>query len=1084
MNTIISKLRTTPILSFKNIQIFNMSHYKRQRRPPPPPGLRGKEIGLYYRSLRIQKNENQKRNFINLTVPPAVLSSINRNLQSIENIAQKLSIQIPPLRKIEFTNVELNSSEIGPNETSYSNDECTEFEEKRIKLELCNEIISNNKTNPKTADSLASIKERLKNRTQYLSASSSKCEEFTIKSNFNITPITASSVNVISEDNQNKFVSLPLQGAGDYKYGYEDIITGTFAEKLEECLSNGIQINFNNKEINDLNLSLYEDYIDMISRQKYKKFMEFREKLPTYKKSTEILNTIYNNQIVLISGETGCGKSTQVPQILLDDAILNNRGANVKILVTQPRRIAASSLATRVSEERGEVIGQSVGYAIRLEKVDCRPRGSIVFCTTGILVAELEVNQGLTEYSHVILDEVHERDTHIDLSMCMLKKVLQRRKDLKLILMSATVDSEKLTSYFDNCPMLHIEGLAYPVQDIYLEDILAMTKYKLPDENSNNKKYKNVKPWHKHIIRKREAREMEKDIQYKARIGPWLESIKDKLDKEVYKTLQDSRIEELNIELIFELMLHICRAEPGAILVFLPGISDITKLLQMMVDSIYFPSHRYEIYPLHSKLPSLEQNKIFQKPPDNIRKIIIATNIAETSITIDDIVYVIDCGRIKYSGLNVEQNISTLKTEWISKANLKQRRGRAGRCQPGICYHLVTSFQAEQFEERLLPEMQRNDLLEPVLAIKKLRLGKALEAMNILPAVPAEITIESAVRRLQQCGALDGDERLTPLGWHMARLPVPPCAGKLLLLGALFGCLDRAASVAAVWGFKDPFQLVIGKEREVDLSKLQFAVGEPSDHVTISQAIIQWEACSNQRKRSFAYENFLSMNTLQLLSEMKMQFGDNLRQMGFLSSGDIKSQWENRNANNLSLFKAIIAASLYPNIGTVKWHMKGRNTTLRRNAFKIKTPEEDGAISLHPSSVLSKHNHPSACITPGANWLVYWMKQRSTDLFLFEVTFVYTLPLLFFGELNIAPAENPDDCSISIKTINVTCNRETTALLFRMRALLDQVLASKITKSKNSAANHSEFEEQVLEAVVKLITAEDERAEYLDDDDD
>uniref|UniRef100_S4PXP2 RNA helicase n=5 Tax=Pararge aegeria TaxID=116150 RepID=S4PXP2_9NEOP len=735
----------------------------------------------------------------------------------------------------------------------------------------------------------------------------------------------------------------------------------------------------------------------------------------------------------------------------------------------------------RVSKERNENLGNSVGYAVRLEKVEERPRASIQYCTTGILLANLEMDQSLSDYSHIILDEVHERDVHVDLSMCMLKQVLKKRTDLKLILMSATIDADSLSQYFDDCPLLHIEGLAYPVQDIYLEQILEMTKFKLPLE-----KPRNVPKW-KRYANKGVPDEMEKSIKYRAEISPWLESKKSELSNEVYKTLQDCRIESLHLGLIMELLIHICEKEPpGAILVFLPGMGDIKKLKSIMEDSQQFPPSRFEIYPLHSKLATLEQHKIFARPPEHIRKIIIATNIAETSITIDDVVYVVDCGKIKINGLNIETNISTLSTEWMSQANLRQRRGRAGRCQPGVCYHLLTSYRAEAIPERLLPELQRSNLLEPVLMIKRLRLGLAAEALKMVPSPPAQATISRAVQHLQSCGALDETETLTPLGWHLARLPVHPAAGKLLLLGALFGCLDRAASVAAVWGFKDPFQLVLGKEQEVDRAKRSFALGEPSDHVAISEAIIRWEECWGKKRRAFAYENFLSNNTLELLTEMKKQLADNLRQMGFLSSGNIKSSYENRNSNNMSLFKGIIAASLYPNIAHVRWTCLNQGRKVPR--FVARSPE-DGKLTIHPSSVMcmpkfkGSYGSVKLCDNPGANWLVYWLKQRSSDLFIFDVTLIYTLPLLFFGEFMITDdEEDPNSCFMSIMNVKVRCKKDNASKLFELRCLLDKVLASKITDTMSHSTQHNEFEEHVLNTLIQLITAEDEKAEYLGED--
>ncbi|XP_059052752.1 ATP-dependent DNA/RNA helicase DHX36-like [Achroia grisella] len=1044
-----------------------------------PPGLKGKDIGLFYKNQTRQRGKKIKEFKFTLNIPKTIVTKLKNKLEVIA----KLTVHNISKKEVKVEN-EISSKENAGFEL----------------IQPKKELPDNDDNNPKGPLSCKEYRDDCDIFIKPESKGPLSCKEYRDDCDIFIKPESVSVHNdEPSSSKASDFIPIPtesiakedksrilaLRGAGDYKYGYEDIITGTFNEKLEECLSNGIKINEKNSEINDLNIALYEDYKVMVNRANYKRLMQFREILPTYKKSKDLLNIIHDNQVVVISGETGCGKSTQIPQLILDDAIINKRGANIKILVTQPRRIAALSLATRVAEERAEKIGSSVGYAVRLEKEDCRKRGSIMYCTTGILLVDLEINQGMTNYSHIILDEVHERDTHIDLAMCMLKEILKQRKDLKLILMSATIDADKLSSYYDNCPMMHIEGLAYPVKDVYLEDILQLTKYQLPV----NKKLAS-RGWYNS---KRESKRFksidEKEIQHRAEVGPWLESIRHKINGNVYRTLLDSRIEIFEIDLIFELLLHVCKGDPGAILVFLPGIGDITKLIKQMSISGAFPNSRYNIYPLHSKLSSLEQRQIFERPPQHIRKIIIATNIAETSITIDDIVYVIDCGRVKCTGLNVETNISTLQIEWVSQANLRQRRGRAGRCQPGICYHLVTSYRASKLPERFLPELQRSNLLEPVLSIKRLRLGKAADALKLVPDSPASSTVEWAVKHLRQCGALDEEERLTPLGWHLARLPLHPSAGKLLLLAALFGCLDRAASLAAIWSFKDPFLLVIGKEREVEAAKHELALGEPSDHVAMSEAVLRWENLRGRDARDFAYQYFLSINTLELLSDMKRQLGDNLRNMGFLPSGNVKASWENRNADNISLFKAIVAAALYPNIGAVGWvGIRGRNAFKKQIRIKVKTPE-DGPVQLHPSSIMCPPPHKMGpirilCDKPGANWLVYLQKQQSTKLYLLDVTLVYTLPLLFFGELKVIEEGTEELCEMIISTYKVQCVQETADVLFELRKLLDQVLASKIMVNSTHAEHHNEFEDEVIKALVELITAEDEGASYYHDDGD
>ncbi|KAL4703549.1 hypothetical protein ACJJTC_010169 [Scirpophaga incertulas] len=1110
----------------------------KDRRPPPPPGLKGREIGLYYKSIKRETKKSQIHK-INLRIPKGVITKLISDLNLISKIAEKENIVIitkndsiffesnidkpkekessndyemseHPLNQNSTENAnidilnesgsmlfqsdidqpsEVSSDEMSPSslmqniaseninkftiknsnllqtyikqgkekEASGDNEMSESSLNKQVNIEKSPKLvytsvvkpiktdinIDDPKPGPSSCDDLIPMK---KNRDNYHGGSHSKSSPFTCD---NFIPIKSDPDDYEGPSDR----LLSLRGPSEYKYSYNDINTGSFIEKLDECLERGITITNCNDEIAKLNTVLYEEYNETLQKEQYKRMMIFRETLPTYKKRVELLNLIKNNQVVLISGETGCGKSTQVPQLILDDALMTKQGANVKIIITQPRRIAASSLAERVASERAQKMGKSVGYAVRLEKVEARARGSMMFCTTGVLLVDLEIDQGLTEYSHVILDEVHERDSNIDFAMCMLKQILEKH--------------------------------------IYLEEILEMTNFRLPPENQENP-FPNFKPHMKYSRKFRFISErIEKRAKYLSEVDPWLRSIKNKVSPAVFCTLQNSKIEDFNVDLIFELVRYICHGPPGAILIFLPGISEITTLVRIINQNRPYLGSEVAVYPLHSKLPTIDQKKIFDRPPLHIRKIIVATNIAETSITIDDIVYVIDSVKVKYKGLNVEQYLSTLRVEWAAQANLRQRRGRAGRCQPGICYHLVTTFRASKLEVRLRPELQRSDLLDPVLMIKRLRLGKAADALKNVPDPPADMTVNRAIIHLKQCGALDDEEHLTPLGWHLARLPLHPAAGKLVVFGALFGCLDRAASVAAVWSFKDPFIIAIEREEEVKAVKRKLARGEPSDQIAMSEAILQWERCAPHRRHDFSYANFLSSSTIELLSDMKKQIGNNLAQMGFLSSGSLTSTWENRNSENLSLFKAIIAASLYPKIGTAKWINVNTSKLNRQVRVNVRTLE--GPVAIHPSSlmtlpkIMNKQKRRAVpivklCNNPGANWCVYWLKQKSTDIFVIDVTFVYTLPLLFFGELKVSECEDdPNQCYVSILEYKVQLLKKTAELLLRLRSLLDQVLASKIMSSSSHSIKHSQFEENVLNAVIEVLTAEDERAEYLDD---
>lgn len=1104
-----------------------------------PPGLRGKELGLYYRDRNKQNNLNNYT--INFAIPPHVVTQAKEIIRNITNIEEgkvfknklkavfnnsaifaenqnnsiendikkdktKQSVVLPdylpfkleeesPFKYPDAPNAKKTTGEsicltsftyvtptiqakeeVKTEESMSCSSTSSSLKSIKIKEEVKEEeeLMSSYATPSTSSFGITQVKKEIETGEEDSMNYSPPHATFSTSSAPDIVKVKTENVDYTS-DNDSDFDLLNLRPTNiRYKYSYQDIITGSFEEKLEESLKNHTFIK--NDEDAGLNDAFYFEYEEMTNRFQYKEMLTFREKLPAYKMKEELLNIIKNNQVVVISGETGCGKSTQVPQIILDDAMINRTGAYTKILVTQPRRIAATSLADRVSKERGEDIGQSVGYAVRLDTVNARSECSVTFCTTGVLLSDIETNQALIGTSHIILDEVHERDANVDLTMCLLKQIITKRKDLKIILMSATLDSDRLSAYFNGAPLLHIEGLAYPVQDVYLEEIIEMTQYILPDEKPRQKK----NHYQKRMQLRDSSDEMSKDILYKADVGPWLDTIRSKIHPQTYRTLLDSRIETLKIDLIYALISYICHQPPGAILVFVPGMAEITKLIKLMEESGRFASQAFKIYPLHSKLATIDQNVIFKRHPPNIRKIIVATNIAETSITIDDVVYVIDSAKVKVKGFKVEKNLSTLTEEWISKANLRQRRGRAGRCQPGICYHLLTSYRAEKLDERPLAELQRSDLLEPVLAMKKLRLGNAALALSKVMDPPNPSTVNWAISHLMQCGALNKKEILTPLGWHLARLPAHPAAGKLLILGALFGCIDRAASVAAVWGFKDPFLLVIGKELEVDAARRAFANGEPSDQVALSEAIIQWEHCTD--KRSFAYNNFLSYSTLQLLVEMKEQFCNNLVEMGFLTPGDFRFGRENRNHRNISLFKAIVAAALYPNIASVRW--TGLHSLKRPAKPFVRLLE--GKVKIHPSSVMSQPLNVRAglrrlCNNPGHNWLTYWLKQKSANLYLIDVNFVYTLPLMFFGEINISNVENSvEDRIITIGGYKVRCKKEVSRLIFEMRSLLDFVLMNKVIDKSEHAIRHSAFEEGVLNAVIELMTAEDEQADYGD----
>ena len=379
--------------------------------------------------------------------------------------------------------------------------------------------------------------------------------------------------------------------------------------------------------------ALLEKFAILQTDEDYIQMQEFRQSLPTFTQKQTIIETIRENQVILIMGATGSGKTTQICQYILDDALINNTGGSCRIICTQPRRIAATSIAERVAAERAQKLGDSIGYHIRLDKIMPREMGgSILFCTTGVILKMLESDPSLSQYSHIFLDEVHERQIHTDIALGVLKLVLKHRGDLKVILMSATLTAAHFSAYFDNCPVVEIPGVTFPVEEFFLEDVLKETQY-FNFQSS-------------HYSRKSDRDEQH---QFDQLIRPYVNSIKDKYSSNVIKTLLKIESESGEIELVEELIHHISVTKPmGAILVFLPGYEQISKLLNKLQKSNHFPQDKFKIYPLHSLLTGSDQRSIFLRPPEGVRKIILSTQMAETSITIDDVVYVINGGLYLY----------------------------------------------------------------------------------------------------------------------------------------------------------------------------------------------------------------------------------------------------------------------------------------------------------------------------------------------------------------------------------------------------------------------------------------------------
>lgn len=410
----------------------------------------------------------------------------------------------------------------------------------------------------------------------------------------------------------------------------------------------------------------------------------------------------------------------------------------------------------------------------------------------------------LESVSHVVVDEVHERSEESDFLLLILKELLRKRADLKVILMSATLNAALFSDYFDAAPVLEIPGRTFPVQQIFLEEILDRSRFVLEADSQYCKK-----------LKKNEEHEFANELEYADVIASNAAPPKSVRDEnlslaDVYaryadysratcKTLYLTDPMKINPELVEAVLRYIVDGgsehdwpSEGSILIFLPGLAEIQSIHDSLCDSSVFSPRtgNFVLVPLHSTLTNEEQSLVFNRAPKGKRKIVLSTNIAETSVTIDDCVFVIDCGQMKEKRFDANRNMESLDLVWVSRANAQQRKGRAGRVMPGIAVHLYTRHRYQNhFLGQPIPEIHRVPLEQLLLRIKTLPNFAARELFDVIKGViepPQEEGITSAISRLQDVGAFDSDQNLTALGEHLAALPVDVRIGKLMLFGAIF----------------------------------------------------------------------------------------------------------------------------------------------------------------------------------------------------------------------------------------------------------------------------------------------------------
>ncbi|XP_030575970.1 putative ATP-dependent RNA helicase DHX57 [Archocentrus centrarchus] len=872
------------------------------------------------------------------------------------------------------------------------------------------------------------------------------------------------------------------------------------------------------------NSKLRQEFQRKQSSRHYSSMLEQRKTLPAWQEKENILDVLDQCQVLVISGMTGCGKTTQIPQFILDASLSSSTEQVANIICTQPRRISAMSVAQRVAQERAECLGNSVGYQIRLESVRTSAT-RLLYCTTGVLLRRLEGDADLKGVTHVIVDEVHERTEESDFLLLVLKDLMVQRPDLKIILMSATLNANLISEYFYNCPTVHIPGRTFPVDQFFLEDAIAKTGYIIEDGSPYMRSGKqhqsstcgqtkgdprcvvddlgddvwNFMSFCKKDFVKDEIPDQQLSLQYL--------TIRYKdTKKSVLKTMAAMDLDKINMDLVESLLEWIVEGKhnypPGAVLVFLPGLAEIKMLYEQLQCNRKFNNRgasRCVVYPLHSTLSNEEQEAVFSHPPDGVTKIIISTNIAETSVTIDDVVYVIDSGKMKEKRYDASKSMESLEDTWISRANALQRKGRAGRVASGVCFHLFTSHCFKhQLAEQQLPEIQRVPLEQLCLRIKILDVfaEQMLESVfSRLIEPPPMGSLDAAKQRLQDLGALMADERLTPLGYHLACLPVDVRIGKLMLFGAIFRCLDPALTIAASLAFKSPFVSPWDKREEATERKRAFALAN-SDHLALLQAYKGfWSAAKHGYCAGFSYcrENFLSWRGLQEIASLKRQFAELLSDIGFIKEGlrariiehmsskgtdgvlEATGPEANLNSKNIRLISAMLCAALYPNVvqvrapqGNYKKTCKGAmmmQPKANELRFMIKN---DGYVHIHPSSVNYMVRHYAS------PYLVYHEKVKTSRVFIRDCSMVsvYALVLFGCGQVNVELHKGDFLVSLDDGWIRfAAASHQVAELVKELRWELDRLLEDKIRNPSMDLCSCPRGS-SIIRMIVHLISTE------------
>ncbi|KAH8607457.1 Double stranded RNA binding motifDEAD DEAH box helicase Helicase conserved C terminal domain [Trypanosoma vivax] len=820
-----------------------------------------------------------------------------------------------------------------------------------------------------------------------------------------------------------------------------------------------------------------------------------------------ILAGLGRNRVIVVCGTTGCGKTTQVPQHILDSEIMAGRGDSCCVLVTQPRRLTAFSVAERIASERLTEVGGDVGYAVRL---DARPGRHITLCTTGVLLQMLAGMPSLDAVSHLVIDEVHERDINCDVLLALVKDLLEsgRNPRLKVVLMSATMQSDMFSRYFDKAPVVKVDGAAYPVEVRYLNDIAN---------------FMHNHPWARGTAYGSTMfRYLETEIG-RNRCGATDGAAGFKSDTSLLgrppKTDYGLVAQLISISVAVDLKND---AVGKSILVFLPGWKELVATKQAVEN---LPEgQRYHIILLHSSVDGAKQRECFAPAPLGKVKVVLATNIAESGITIDDAAVVIDTGLIKQSAwvsnhcsgrYGVEHQAkdswtssstayaTQLSLQYASRANCTQRKGRAGRTQGGVCYRLFPREVWSVLPLHQEAEIHRVPLTQVLLKLLALGHSKPKDKLKTFIEPPAEQNVESSMRQLQSLGAVAADERLTPLGLYLSRLPCEPTVAKMIMMGAVLRCLDSTLTMAAT-GDISPFISNREVTFEVRQKRHALAMESQSDHISMLNAYNAFCACRGDV--CFARENLLSVTNMKLISRYKQQYRDVLRRSGFIGDGDsippapsegvaesagmapvlyVDTGRLSEDSMDVTLVKACLCAALFPNVAVVDPYpliqeqsgVKKKQLVMRTSTHEAISPSKDSACRragpprAHGTLTSQElfNTAENAVTTPSMLYIyqgVFSLKE-SREHFLTQVTSVSLWALLLFG---VGEADMKFDRLLSLcivgDWIGIRMDAESYDALVALRAALHACVWRKY-KQPDDPINNQTLEE--LRCICKTI---------------